>query len=573
MKKRAIIAIIITIITIIATNKYWLIIRPMSVNFDILGHGKCRIEVQLSKKDDNEFAKVRSGSIRINLDDQKHADIVVNRAKSPKRVKLILSDLSSNEPIAISNVKFRDGKYALESIGKFKVDGAKVVKKDNKLVLIPYNSRITLTYPETLKFRAGIKFDFLVFSSILILVYLLAYKLSDYVADFSTIEGKSRVEIIFLTIFFVFLFIPMLHMNQDVMSKKENRTLAEWKPLVAENGMINYDYGNNFNEWFNDRFYLRQTFVTLHSDLSMLIANSCEKGLFDNKNKTLYLKWSFGHSDIDIIKDNFKALYDFNSWCSKHNIKLYILIVPNKSDIHTTNLNYFIKGYKHKAFLNYISEINREDKIKVIYPYSSMLNAVASGKQLYFKTEHHWTDDGAFIGYKELMKVIKKDYPDVNVLGSQDFNYIHSNLVRGEFFRTFGYGQSCRNMGISDQLCGKYHQFEYTYYQHKDFNSLNQIVVEKLYHKAKIYHYNKGYNTRVILLGTSQGENLTEFIPYTFKDVKRIRNNSVRGVKTEDEFKIMKRFEKEMLDYKPDIIIFCITYANLEYLHDIFNME
>lgn len=559
--------------TIIASNKFWLMIRPMSVNFDILGHGKCRIEVQLSKKDDNEFAKVRSGSIRINLEDQKHADIVVNRAKSPKRVKLILSDLSSNEPIAISNVKFRDGKYALESIGKFKVDGAKVVKKDNKLVLIPYNSRITLTYPETLKFRAGIKFDFLVFSSILILVYLLAYKLSDYVADFSTIEGKSRVEIVFLTIFFVFLFIPMLHINQDDISRKENRTLAKWKPLVTANDTINFEFGNNFNEWFNDRFYLKEVFIALRSDISMLLANSCEKGLFDKNTKTLYIKAHFGSAHLDVIKDNFKALYDFNSWCNKHNIKLYVLIVPRKADIHTTKLNYVNDSSIKKAFLNYISEINREDKIKVIYPYSAMLNAVASGKQLYFKTEHHWTDDGAYVGYKELMEVINKDYPNIKVLDSQDFNYKHSRMVRGDFTRKFNYGDNCRFIGISNALCSTYHQYEYTYYQHKDFNNLEQIVIDVPFHRNKIYHYKKGYNARVILLGTSQSENLTEFIPYTFKDVKRIRNNSVRGVKPEDEFKIMKRFEKEMLDYKPDIIIFCLDYPNLWHLRNIFNME
>ena len=55
MKKRTVIAIIITIITIIATNKYWFVIRPMSVNFDIFGHGACNIEVQLNNKDDDEF--------------------------------------------------------------------------------------------------------------------------------------------------------------------------------------------------------------------------------------------------------------------------------------------------------------------------------------------------------------------------------------------------------------------------------------------------------------------------------------------------------------------------------------
>ena len=42
----------------------------MSVNFDILGHGACNIEVQLNNKDDDEFKKVKSKSIYINLDEK-----------------------------------------------------------------------------------------------------------------------------------------------------------------------------------------------------------------------------------------------------------------------------------------------------------------------------------------------------------------------------------------------------------------------------------------------------------------------------------------------------------------------
>ena len=36
IKKRTLIAIIITITTIIVTNKFWLVFRPMPVDFDIL---------------------------------------------------------------------------------------------------------------------------------------------------------------------------------------------------------------------------------------------------------------------------------------------------------------------------------------------------------------------------------------------------------------------------------------------------------------------------------------------------------------------------------------------------------
>lgn len=92
-------------------------------------------------------------------------------------------------------------------------------------------------------------------------------------------------------------------------------------------------------------------------------------------------------------------------------------------------------------------------------------------------------------------------------------------------------------------------------------------------HRDKLYYYPNGYDKKVILLGTSQSENLCEFLPFSFKNVLRLRNNSVKDVSPKDDFKIMKRFQKDILEYKPDILIFCITKGNVSSLHNMFNME
>ena len=125
-------------------------------------------------------------------------------------------------------------------------------------------------------------------------------------------------------------------------------------------------------------------------------------------------------------------------------------------------------------------------------------------------------------------------------------------------------------MGISEFVCKKYHQFDYTYYKYKDFDNLKTTVINTEHHFGKLYDYDKGANYKVIQLGTSQNENLTEFIPFTFKHVKRLRNNNVQGIKAEEEFKIIKYYKDEILEYKPNMIIFCITYNNISELHKLF---
>ena len=76
-KKRTIISIIITIIVLCAVSKYWLIVKPFHIGFDIKGKGSCKIEVVINKKNNHDFDKTRSEDININLNENSHADFYI----------------------------------------------------------------------------------------------------------------------------------------------------------------------------------------------------------------------------------------------------------------------------------------------------------------------------------------------------------------------------------------------------------------------------------------------------------------------------------------------------------------
>ncbi len=220
---------------------------------------------------------------------------------------------------------------------------------------------------------------------------------------------------------------------------------------------------------------------------------------------------------------------------------------------------------KHNEFMDYIAETGKD--ISVVYPYQEII-AASKENFMFFQTEHHWTDDGAFIGYKALMKEMQKNYPDIHILTADDFDYSYNNLVRSDSSRNFHYGQTLYTASIINKA--KYHQTKYRYYTHKKNSLLKQYTINKYMKKEKTFYYPNGDDRRTLLLGTSQSENLTEFVPFTFKNVKRIRNNQVIGIKSEDEFKIMKYYENKILEYEPDILIFCITFSNIAQLHKLF---
>ena len=257
----------LTIICLILTNKFWFKFRPIPVDFDILGNGNYNVEVQLNKKNNDEFKKVKNGYITINSNQNfQHARIEIARAKYPKRIKLIFHNVENKTPIKISNLNIKDGKINLIPSQKeaFKAIGASIKTKDALVILYPKDDKIELIYKNKLNINPSIKFEFEIFIIILVVSFLFFWKLVNYISNFKTLKQASRLDIIFLTSFFIILFIPMSHINKNDISIQENRTLAKWNGFLKPNGEINWKFGEDFNNWFNDRFALREKTITIH---------------------------------------------------------------------------------------------------------------------------------------------------------------------------------------------------------------------------------------------------------------------------------------------------------------------
>lgn len=430
---------------------------------------------------------------------------------------------------------------------------------------------LAATYKFWLIFKSAhsAHFDFYPFAIILVLSYLGTLKLTDYLADFKDIKHQSRIEIVFLLVFFILLFIPMSHINQDVDSKKENRRLAAYKPLFKKHQKINYNFGNDFNSWFNDRFNLRYELFVLHNNIIMKFNPIFEtnKAIFNQKTN-----WMFAKAHLNIekkldetsVKENVLVpLTKFNDFCNENNIKLYVLIAPYQPQLYPEEAAPFYSQKEVDKLNDYIKLIQARSDVKIVYPYNALKQASKSD-YTYFKTEHHWTEYGAYIGYQVLMSEIKKNFKNVKVVNEQDYNVYYSNMVRGDFEREFTVGEHLKfHFPYLGPESKKFLDAKYKYYEHKDKDKLKIDITDIKYNKQKNFYYSFGNELRVIQLGTSMNENLTQFTPYTFKYLRYIRLNGVKGLNWAESMKILKYHKQEIIDYKPDIMILCLTPLNL----------
>lgn len=561
MKKRHIISLILTVILLALTNQWWLFKKTVDVSFDIEGNQKVKITAALGS---------RSEDMTVDLNEKNHLTFQIHKRGTFKQFSIAIYPESSDtlSKLVVSNVTLMSGKIKLDNLSKFNIAGSKSSIQSNELTLIPTKNMVILSYdiignPPTI-FNLG------VFLSIFILGFLLSCKLSNYLIEFKVHKNYSILDIIFVTIFFVFLFIPMCHINLDDISKSENRTLAKMPSFIEKDGQLNYLYGKQFEEYFNDRFTLRTNFLQLNILIQMLNFDKIELSdyIYRKDNQTIIekdllpQKLYLSKNQVESIVENFKALNDF---CKTNKIKLYILITPVTNNVYIENCYKFITSNAIRRYNNQIYSMKNKSDVKIIYPYNELFSAKSNiNTPIYYKTDNHWTEDGAYIGYLALANEIKKDYPNLPIFNKNNLKAYRSKevLESGPHPQMFSYGNIMTPFLFCKKIINLELNSEYLYY--KSDPDLKIYEISKPYYLGTDYYYTPGLNKKLLIMGTSMNETLMKFLPYSFQNTKFIRLNGPSALDGTERYKVMKHYKKEILDYKPDVLIYSVSVSNLK---------
>ena len=561
MKKRVLLSIVITGIAAGLSSPYWLYREPVNVTFEAEGKGQTTFEIVLNKKDDDLFSRNNKAKLEVNLDTTSEITIPVYKVKHPKRFQIIARQdfQEGGGGLRLRNIKV--GGHTLD-LKQFYANSCSFKVDKNSILITDLTNFSQLFSKEKLNIVPKPVFDAKVLTIILILSYLLAYKLTSYAADFKSVKNKSRIEILFLTVFFVLLILPALKINDEIYSKAENRKLAEYKPFITKNE-INYNFGNDFNSWFSDRFFGRTSIIHMYNKLRFLLT-----GYIYNQGEYYYNKktqWAFstGWNSTGNLRKNFpvyeKNIKNLEDFCNRNGIKLYIVIAPVKGEVYPDAIYpYKIKFNTGKKFEEYINKSSGREM--VTYPLEKMQED-AKKEYAFPQGDPHWSEYGAYSAYKILMQNIKKDFPDIKILNDDDFNIEKKKLTRTDYPGTyFNKGHEYNTMRISI----KNNNTLYPSYESKFADKL-QIVTQNSRASADSF-FPYGNPEKAYIIGTSFSENLYLFLRYTFKEVKKRRiNNSFEP----PEFK-MSRWEKEILEFKPDIMIIVIQSNGINIFSELY---
>jgi hypothetical protein len=352
--------------------------------------------------------------------------------------------------------------------------------------------------------------------------------------------------------------------NKEI-SQQENRTLAQYKPFIKAKGGFNFEYGRDFETWFNDHFNFREVLISLNSKLNLFLNRKLQSqtAMQGKENWLFTTRWNsvamfqnknlFTDEELVLIKDKMQAL---QKWSQKHNIKFYIMLIPDKESIYG---EYYPDGYKKEGDISRLQQVTKylqeNTNIKIMSIYEPLM-AAKNKYTVFYKTGTHWNLRGAFIGYQAMMKTLRQNFPDLKMLKESDFRIF--DKVEADIDIASALGVNAYDTFPKEDLT--YEVFEVKNPRTKQ----NYQMINK---KKRIEEYsyqsdNKNLKRKAVFLADSQFLRMNWYVAESFSQMKHIYVGYGRMY----DFPFIS---SSIIEFAPDIFVLETGERMLERLHEI----
>lgn len=254
-------------------------------------------------------------------------------------------------------------------------------------------------------------------------------------------------------------------------------------------------YTAQVNRFMNDHVGLRETLLKLHAKFQYRLLNRAisDKAVIGKNG------WLF-YSERDVLKSAdlrpsfgkpeaakwLAPLIDYQRIIEGHGGKLVVVLVPEKHHVYPEYLPSSYRYTRNGRRADVIENMAASTGVKVINLLDPMLAEKSSGK-LYLKSDSHWTQRGAYVAYRELVKELQLDKPTLPFNSWEKLKEIEP--VRGS--------------GDLAALLNLRHEFEEEYERHIPVHKQEGIDLDTP-------------RLSLLLIGDSFSARLHDFLPSSF---------------------------------------------------------
>ncbi len=260
--------------------------------------------------------------------------------------------------------------------------------------------------------------------------------------------------VILMIMFFIMISFVMLNdlFHFSVPEKvlvMEKRNLAR-KPIPVISNLDKYPPA--YTRFYDDRFPFRLKLMDFYAGVinmkffhrspdPKLVELGKDGWMFYVTEGSIY-RGAFMLSDNDIQKIA-DEVHKRAVYYHEKGIRFYLAVPPIKDEVYPEYLPRKYSRLSEKTLTDKILDLVRKDTLVGLVDMKSAVIGAKKHGTIYFKTDNHWNDLGAFYGYRAIIERISKDFPGLKALDSTDFT-IET--------KPFTFGNMAQNLHVTDYV-------------------------------------------------------------------------------------------------------------------------
>lgn len=185
-------------------------------------------------------------------------------------------------------------------------------------------------------------------------------------------------------------------MPDAAVSEDENRELQAL-PDFSLSSLAEGTYTRQMAVYCADQFPARQMWLRVAATAKLAALSLEVDGVMPGTGGYLLMRQDF--PDADNLKVSEKAISAFAAWGEKNGVSCLFAPVGRSQDVLTRYYPAVYAGRGDTVYAQILSGVSPVPTLDLLTPLRS---AADRGEYVYYKTDHHWTGEGAFLAYEAL---------------------------------------------------------------------------------------------------------------------------------------------------------------------------
>lgn len=225
--------------------------------------------------------------------------------------------------------------------------------------------------------------------------------------------------------------IGMLLKMDTAAASQENRQMSPFPPLSLDVDELRA-FPKRFNLYFNDHFGFRSAMIrgVAIAKVQWLNVSSSANVVCGKAGWLFYAgegsvtgyrgAQPFSEEQLESWK---QALEGRRRWLAQRNIRYIFTVAPDKHSIYPEYMPDHIGRVGESRLDQLIRYLKENSEVEVLDLRPALLSA-KDRHPLYYKTDTHWNDYGAFLAYQEISRAISKTLPAIRPFLESDFQVV-----------------------------------------------------------------------------------------------------------------------------------------------------